>query len=103
MYPEYPFPGLGKTNKYKSFIQCAIQTCLQKNNYDESRCTYLIDMLYECCAELYKREGSGAKNTNTTCCPKESLLRLKMKQRAEEKGGGRKGGGLKSTILDEGN
>lgn len=67
------------------FTQCAIQTCLQKHNYDESRCTHLIDALYGCCAEFYKREGPGAKNT--TCCPKEGLLKLKMKQREEEKGG----------------
>lgn len=60
-----------------------------KNNYNESRCAGLIDALYDCCAELYSQEGSGAKST---CCPKESLLKLKMKQRAEEKGGGGGGG-----------
>ncbi|RPA96949.1 DUF1903-domain-containing protein [Choiromyces venosus 120613-1] len=62
---------------------CAIQDCLVRNNYNESRCTDLIDALYDCCSELYKRDGPGA---NSTCCPKESLLKLKMKQRAEEKG-----------------
>lgn len=55
-------------------------------------------MLYECCAELYKREGSGVKNT--TCCPKESLLRLKMKQRAEEKGGGCSSPRYSTKVID---
>ncbi|PUU82395.1 hypothetical protein B9Z19DRAFT_1017821 [Tuber borchii] len=62
---------------------CAIQDCLRKNNYNESRCTDLIDALYDCCLELYKRDGPGA---NRTCCPKEGLLKLKIKQRADGKG-----------------
>ncbi|KAH8150945.1 uncharacterized protein LAJ45_05128 [Morchella importuna] len=64
---------------------CAIQSCLQKSNHDESRCAHLIDALYECCAELYKREGPGAKST---CCPKESLLKLKLKQKQDAGGFG---------------
>lgn len=66
-------------------FQCAIQSCLQKSNHDESRCAHLIDALYECCAELYKREGPGAKST---CCPKESLLKLKLKQKQDAGGFG---------------
>jgi hypothetical protein len=65
--------------------QCAIQNCLQKNGYDESKCAAQIDALYECCTEMYKREGLAEKNV---CCPKESLLRLKIKQRTEDKGPG---------------
>ncbi|KAI5786737.1 hypothetical protein FPQ18DRAFT_234954, partial [Pyronema domesticum] len=61
---------------------CAIQNCLQKNQYDESKCGALIDALYECCSAMYEREGLAEKNV---CCPKESLLRLKIKQRADEK------------------
>ncbi|KAF8542048.1 hypothetical protein BDD12DRAFT_826493 [Trichophaea hybrida] len=64
---------------------CVIQACLQKNGYNESRCGAQIDALYECCSEMYKREGLASKNV---CCPKESLLKLKMKQRAEEKATG---------------
>lgn len=78
---------LGATNTDAAIksIQCAIQACLQKNGYNESRCGALIDALYECCSEMYKREGLAAKNV---CCPQESLLKLKLKQRADEKATG---------------
>jgi hypothetical protein len=36
---------------------------------------------------MYEREGLAEKNV---CCPKESLLRLKIKQRADEKATGAK-------------
>ncbi|KAI5837134.1 hypothetical protein DFP73DRAFT_327980 [Morchella snyderi] len=64
---------------------CAIQSCLRKSNNNESSCARLIDSLYECCAELYKREGPDAKST---CCPKESVLMLKIKQRQDAGGFG---------------
>ena len=28
---------------------CAIQNCLMKNGYNESKCSYYIDELYKCC------------------------------------------------------
>jgi len=65
--------------------QCAIQNCLQKNGYNEARCSALIDALYECCTEMYKRKGLAEKNV---CCPQKSLLELKIKQRADEKATG---------------
>jgi hypothetical protein len=65
--------------------QCAIQNCLQRNGYDESKCGAEIDALYECCTEMYKREGLAEKNV---CCPKQSLLEFKVKQRAAEKATG---------------
>ncbi|RPA77888.1 DUF1903-domain-containing protein [Ascobolus immersus RN42] len=61
---------------------CAIQSCIQKNNYDESKCSKQIDRLYECCSAFYARNGSDAKSV---CCPLESLLKLKIQQREEEK------------------
>ncbi|KAI5780526.1 hypothetical protein EDC01DRAFT_620453 [Geopyxis carbonaria] len=60
--------------------KCAIQACLQKNHYNEARCSAQIDALYDCCTEMYKREGLAAKNI---CCPKKNLLELKLKQRAQ--------------------
>jgi len=45
----------------------------------------LIDALYECCTEMYKRKGLAEKNV---CCPQKSLLELKIKQRADEKATG---------------
>ncbi|KAI0176619.1 hypothetical protein BJ166DRAFT_504917 [Pestalotiopsis sp. NC0098] len=60
---------------------CAIQDCLTKNNYKESKCQGLIDALYDCCDAFYKKNGDGA---STVSCPKSDLLRLKLKQRQEE-------------------
>ncbi len=56
--------------------------CLGKNGYDESKCTAEIDALYECCNQFYKQNGDDAKSV---CCPKASLLRLKIKQLADQK------------------
>ncbi|KAL2002214.1 hypothetical protein VTN02DRAFT_393 [Thermoascus thermophilus] len=61
---------------------CAIQACLTKNSYKEERCQAQIDALYECCNLFYQERGEDAK---TPSCPKASLLKLKMKQRAEGK------------------
>ncbi|SMQ46829.1 unnamed protein product [Zymoseptoria tritici ST99CH_3D7] len=61
-------------------LACAIQDCIQKNNYDEAMCKKQIDALYECCNLFYKKEGDDA---TTVSCPKASLLRLKMKQRQQ--------------------
>ncbi|KAJ4505239.1 Cx9C motif-containing protein 4, mitochondrial [Exophiala dermatitidis] len=60
--------------------RCAIQDCLQKNNYKEEKCQTAIDALYECCNEFYKRQGDEA---TTASCPKPKLLRVKMKQRGQ--------------------
>ncbi|KAF2671960.1 DUF1903-domain-containing protein [Microthyrium microscopicum] len=59
---------------------CAIQSCLQRSGYREDKCQKLIDALYECCDEFYKRHGDDGKSVS---CPKASLLRLKMQQRAQ--------------------
>ncbi|KAH0284464.1 hypothetical protein KCU62_g8258, partial [Aureobasidium sp. EXF-3399] len=59
---------------------CAIQDCIQKNGFDESKCQKQIDALYECCNAFYEKNGDSA---STLSCPKAGLLRLKMKQRAQ--------------------
>ncbi|KAG9546505.1 hypothetical protein KCU71_g12023, partial [Aureobasidium melanogenum] len=59
---------------------CAIQDCIQKNGYDESKCQKQIDALYECCNAFYEKNGDSA---STVSCPKAGLLRLKMRQRAQ--------------------
>ncbi|KAF2800066.1 DUF1903-domain-containing protein [Melanomma pulvis-pyrius CBS 109.77] len=59
---------------------CAIQSCLQKSNYQEEKCRKEVDALYECCNAFYKERGDEA---STASCPKVSLLRLKMKQRSQ--------------------
>lgn len=57
---------------------CAIQNCLQANNYNESKCTKIIDNLYLCCKKYYE---ANDPDKQTTCCPKFNLLQLKLKQR----------------------
>lgn len=61
---------------------CAIQDCLKKNGYNESKCTAHIDRLYACCKQFYKREGTEARSP---CCPTPKLLKFKMEQREQEK------------------
>jgi hypothetical protein len=56
--------------------------CLSKNSYDEAKCRSQVDALYECCNQFYERFGD---NAHSTSCPKPNLLRLKMKQRTEER------------------
>ncbi|GBB91596.1 hypothetical protein RclHR1_00190009 [Rhizophagus clarus] len=38
---------------------CQIQTCLQNNNYQESRCQKVIEELFKCCEELIKSGGES--------------------------------------------
>ncbi|KAK1778836.1 DUF1903-domain-containing protein [Copromyces sp. CBS 386.78] len=57
---------------------CAIQNCLNRNGFDESKCQKLVDALYECCNAFYEKNGDSA---STVSCPKANLLRLKMEQR----------------------
>ncbi|KAF7884510.1 uncharacterized protein EAF02_004846 [Botrytis sinoallii] len=56
--------------------------CLAKNNYNEEKCRSQIDALYDCCNAFYEKNGDDA---NSVSCPKANLLRLKMKQRSEER------------------
>lgn len=54
--------------------------CLTKNSFNEDKCQAQIDALYECCNAFYQERGEQGQ---TPSCPKASLLRLKMKQRAQ--------------------
>lgn len=59
---------------------CAIQDCLKRRRYDESKCTAAIDALYACCAKFYREQGRDA---SSVCCPRADLLELKVQQRRE--------------------
>ncbi|KAB8289615.1 hypothetical protein EYC80_010530 [Monilinia laxa] len=61
---------------------CAIQDCLVKNSYNEDKCRSQVDALYDCCNAFYEKNGDDAKSVS---CPKANLLRLKIKQRSEQK------------------
>ncbi|TIA53527.1 hypothetical protein D6C83_04356, partial [Aureobasidium pullulans] len=71
---------------------CAIQDCIQKNGYDESKCQKQIDALYECCNAFYEKNGDSASTKIRNSLHREilclltllrSFLRLKMRQRAQ--------------------
>lgn len=55
--------------------------CLAKNSYNEAKCRSQVDALYDCCNAFYEKFGENAQSAS---CPKPNLLRLKIKQRAEE-------------------
>ncbi|KAK0618596.1 DUF1903-domain-containing protein, partial [Bombardia bombarda] len=57
--------------------------CLGRNGFDEAKCTKYVDALYECCQSFYEKKGD---NATSVCCPKASLLRLKMEQRRQDTG-----------------
>ncbi|KAK7202555.1 Cx9C motif-containing protein 4, mitochondrial [Myxozyma melibiosi] len=59
---------------------CAIQDCLKRANYNESRCTAAIDALYSCCKKMYDENPSA----RAIACMKPELLELKMDQRRRE-------------------
>lgn len=61
---------------------CAIQDCLAKNNYNETKCKAQVEALYDCCNAFYEKNGDEGQ---TVSCPKAGLLRLKMKQLAQER------------------
>lgn len=56
---------------------CAIQSCLLKHDYDETRCRKAVEQLYKCCDAMYAEHGTAARSR---CCPLPQLLRDKMRQ-----------------------
>lgn len=44
-------------------IACAIQDCLTKNDYQESKCIIALENLQKCCKALI------AKGGKSVCCP----------------------------------
>ena len=49
---------------------CRIQSCLQKNTFQQDKCENLIDDLYRCCARFY-RDGTTtqSKGIQPDACP----------------------------------
>ncbi|KAK9475690.1 hypothetical protein V1514DRAFT_339329 [Lipomyces japonicus] len=60
---------------------CAIQNCLQRWRYDESKCTDAIDALYACCSNMYVQDPTA----RAVACPRPDLLSLKIEQRSQQK------------------
>ncbi|WVW85088.1 hypothetical protein I302_107125 [Kwoniella bestiolae CBS 10118] len=67
---------------------CAIQSCLTKNNYNESACSAYVESLYRCCQKMYAaadREGRSAEESKSTACPIRSVVERKMRRIEAEK------------------
>ncbi|WVQ65455.1 uncharacterized protein L199_003631 [Kwoniella botswanensis] len=63
---------------------CAIQSCLTKNNYNESACSSYVEALYRCCQKMY--ESTNDNESKSTACPIRSVVERKMKRIEAEKG-----------------
>ncbi|WVQ84248.1 hypothetical protein IAT38_006400 [Cryptococcus sp. DSM 104549] len=60
---------------------CNIQSCLTRNNYDESRCQSYVEALYRCCSEMYKTaERDGSKVPESTACPLKDIVERRLKR-----------------------
>ncbi|KAK8858911.1 hypothetical protein IAR55_003142 [Kwoniella newhampshirensis] len=71
---------------------CAIQTCLTRNNYNESKCQSAVRDLYSCCVEMYRSaEKEGREMGGSTACPIRSVVERRMKRFDEEGDGEGKG------------
>jgi hypothetical protein len=78
--PRSALPSLGNVIFRGRIVDISLD-CLAKNSYNEEKCKSQVDALYACCNEFYQKFGDDAKSAS---CPKASLLRLKLKQRAED-------------------
>lgn len=67
-------------------LACAIQNCLTKNNYSESKCNTQIKALYQCCTTMYARlekEGKNKEEDRSESCPLEHIVRKRMEKFAK--------------------
>ncbi|KAE8246990.1 hypothetical protein A4X06_0g4776 [Tilletia controversa] len=54
---------------------CKIQSCLQKNGFQQERCENVVRELYRCCAQFYREKGDGAESDS---CPLPRVVRRKL-------------------------
>jgi hypothetical protein len=61
---------------------CDIQSCLQRNNYNDAKCHSYVEALYRCCDKMYRdaeKAGKSADEAKSTACPVRSVVERKMK------------------------
>ncbi|KAJ9114516.1 hypothetical protein QFC20_001389 [Naganishia adeliensis] len=73
---------------------CAIQSCLSRTSYDQSKCEAYVAALYRCCDNFYKAVDKQAVTNlagqerpevvESTACPIRSVVERKMKQLEKE-------------------
>lgn len=61
-------------------IACDIQACIQRNQFQQDRCDYLVKRLYQCCASYYKKYG---RESECVSCPKPDALDRKLRDMGE--------------------
>lgn len=63
-------------------LACAIQTCIQRNQFQQEKCEHLIRNLYHCCDTYYERHG---RDKEYASCPKPSKVDEKLRQWGEKR------------------
>ncbi|WBW74417.1 mitochondrial intermembrane space protein [Schizosaccharomyces osmophilus] len=59
---------------------CNLQNCIQRNQYNQSKCEEYINSLLKCCNLWYSQNGSESKESPNSC-PQYSILLRQMKDR----------------------
>lgn len=72
---------------------CAIQSCLDRNGFNQAKCEHLIDDLYRCCHSFYQQRGRDAQADS---CPIPSVVDRRI-NRMQQHGKGGDGGTLLET------
>lgn len=68
-------------------LACAIQDCLSKYNFNESKCQSYVLSLYKCCDIMYKtaeKKGIKEEDAKSTACPFRNIVGRKLKQMEKE-------------------
>lgn len=55
-------------------IACELQTCIQRHQFQQEKCSQVIERLYTCCEAFYERNGDDARSAS---CPDPRALRAK--------------------------
>ncbi|EPY52464.1 hypothetical protein SPOG_05286 [Schizosaccharomyces cryophilus OY26] len=59
---------------------CNLQNCIQRHQYNQSKCEEYVDSLLKCCNSWYSQKGSENKEPPHSC-PQYSILLRQMKDR----------------------
>lgn len=57
-------------------LACAIQTCIQRNQFQQERCNHIVRDLHRCCKQFYERHGNDARTPN---CPVPDVVEAKLR------------------------
>ncbi|WVO18626.1 hypothetical protein L204_106345 [Cryptococcus depauperatus] len=70
-----------ETSKDCQAEACEIQSCIQRNNYDEFKCQAQVEALYRCCLKMYRNaERDNSKAAQSTACPIKEIVERRIKR-----------------------